>query len=1248
MAALRIHLPGPFQVFREGQPLTASEWRSQQTRTIFKMLLARRGHVVPTDQLLEILWPNEDPCTARRRLHVRISQLRRLLDPDDPSAYVLTVEGGYAFNPEADCWLDTVEFEARAEWGRRCQEGGNLAEAITAYETARALYRGDFLEEDLYEDWTFAERERLRERFLTVLTELAECYAQQGRYRRAIARCRDVLAADPYRESIYVRLMLYHYYAGEQDRALRAYDRCRHVLADELGVEPLPQTVALYKQIRDGTLWAVEGAPRYPPPVYEGRLFAVPYSLGHTPFVGREREYAWLIEQWRGTKAGIILIEGEAGVGKSRLVEEFLGYVAGEGAMVLRSQAATAEGLPYAAITAALRPLLDGEGGEDLPPTTLAALAPLFPQVRDRRPDLPPLPELLAQQERERLLEAVVALARAAIPARAVLYIDDAHRADVASLDVVVRLANLLTVVLTCRSEETPPNHPLRIALRPLRRQRRLADLTLGRLPPPAVRTLIRRLARNDLPALVDQVIAQTDGNPLFVVTSLQHIFEEGALYVGTEGRWAVASGIALSLSPTMRETIEARLRRLSGDLRQVFDLVAVVGGEFDFALLQQATQMEEDLLLDALDGLLEAGLLVEPRTADRAEFAPAHDRYAEVAYDTLPQVRRRRLHRRVAEALEATAPDLDVAAPALAYHFEQAGDTPQAFNWLVRAGDAAYARYAHDEALALYWRAVALGSGETAPVWEQMGHIAHHLARYADGVHFYEMALARWQALGEAARQIHIHYQLAECHRELSQYDQAADHARIGLEMVTALPDQPALTARGHIVLANAMRSGQLAPVEVFREHLKRALELAQQAQEWQLVGEATFWLGVVAVNCGDAGASGVRDPALHPGLAYVHPAEGDAGPGPQSGSPFHRSGALGDAGGGPHCLRSGLAGDALHVPAPFPGLRTERGGDRDGAGGTARAGPGEPNRGGPVHGHAPPARTVRGPAAGDLVRGHERGGAGRIGRHQRHAPGAPAWRSYPPPGATGDRQERQAGAGDGLRGQRGAGRGAARTGAAGPAMGGDALGDASDHLPHLWRGSHAGEQVLHPVRHAVGKASQSGEGAAMVGRVLSLLSIPMMGLTLWGLIRQVRKEQRFKLSTPMVGLVMAPVTLLINVLFLHRALSTCLGPALLILGLGFGLAWGQTTRLYPKGGALIGKRSALHLLFWGISYAITQTLASFAPAAWVAGGLAAMFFSTGSTLGTNLNLLVRQLRMRSSLAANAAPLPPSTLPER
>jgi hypothetical protein len=178
------------------------------------------------------------------------------------------------------------------------------------------------------------------------------------------------------------------------------------------------------------------------------------------------------------------------------------------------------------------------------------------------------------------------------------------------------------------------------------------------------------------------------------------------------------------------------------------------------------------------------------------------------------------------------------------------------------------------------------------------------------------------------------------------------------------------------------------------------------------------------------------------------------------------------------------------------------------------------------------------------------------------------------------------------------------------------------------------------------------------MIYRILSLLSVPLTLLSFYGMIRQVRKELPFRLRTPIIGLVFAPLSLVINVIFLRRAFSEFLGPALLITGLGFGLAWGQATRLYVKGPSIVGKRSVLHIIFWAVSYAITQILATFAPALWVAGGLTAMFFSTGSGLGTNLNLLIRQLRLRSETSSvevvvmqNEKEVPqlcfPNTLPE-
>jgi hypothetical protein len=160
------------------------------------------------------------------------------------------------------------------------------------------------------------------------------------------------------------------------------------------------------------------------------------------------------------------------------------------------------------------------------------------------------------------------------------------------------------------------------------------------------------------------------------------------------------------------------------------------------------------------------------------------------------------------------------------------------------------------------------------------------------------------------------------------------------------------------------------------------------------------------------------------------------------------------------------------------------------------------------------------------------------------------------------------------------------------------------------------------------------------MIGRLVGLLSIPLVLLTIRGLVRQVRNEQRITAGTAAIGLVMAPLALLVNIVFLRQASPEVLGPMLLLAGLGLGLAWGQATRLHRRGPIVVGRRGAMHLVFWAISYGITQLLALVAPAYMVAGGIAAMFFSAGSSLGANLNLLARLGRLKR------APGPPEPAP--
>ena len=145
------------------------------------------------------------------------------------------------------------------------------------------------------------------------------------------------------------------------------------------------------------------------------------------------------------------------------------------------------------------------------------------------------------------------------------------------------------------------------------------------------------------------------------------------------------------------------------------------------------------------------------------------------------------------------------------------------------------------------------------------------------------------------------------------------------------------------------------------------------------------------------------------------------------------------------------------------------------------------------------------------------------------------------------------------------------------------------------------------------------------MIWRMLSLLSIPVVVWTFWRLAKQVGKPQRVRTITPVIGMVMSTAMLGVNVFLLHRAAAGLLGAALLVVGIGFGLAWGQATRFSLKDDVLVAKRSVLYLVFWAASFVVTQLLATFATTVWVTGGLMTMFFSAGATLGSSTNLLLR-----------------------
>jgi DNA-binding SARP family transcriptional activator len=249
---LSVSVLGRFAVRCQGKEIALGS--SKVGRAVFRYLVALPHRSAPTDVLLEMFWPQDEPQEARHKLHIAVSTLRqalneglgRVLVERDPIAFV---DDRYALLPEVQVALDTDAFAQHVAAGQRLEREGRDERAIAEYEAARGVYRGDFLAQDLYADWAVTQRACYEEMFLTLLGRLADHYLERGRYADCVACCRQVLARDSFREDAYRQLMRCYARMGRRNQALREFQTCREVLRWELGVAPMRETVALYDKV---------------------------------------------------------------------------------------------------------------------------------------------------------------------------------------------------------------------------------------------------------------------------------------------------------------------------------------------------------------------------------------------------------------------------------------------------------------------------------------------------------------------------------------------------------------------------------------------------------------------------------------------------------------------------------------------------------------------------------------------------------------------------------------------------------------------------------------------------------------------------------------------------------------------------------------------------------------------------------------------------------------------------------------
>ncbi len=713
VATLKINLVGEFRVWRGEDLIGSRDWDRQKTRSLLKLLLTRPDHVFSKDEIIEALWPGVSPKAAERSLRVTVSLLRRALEPDlgsgAGSRYVHQQRPGYSFNCRADCEVDAWEFEKHQQEADAARKSGKVDDAIREYRVALGFVRGEFLAEEPYEEWAMAARERWRERQLALSSDLSECLALKGRYADAIETCKHALALDGYREDLHRRLMLYHYCAGEQNLSLRAFRSYARMLREELGAAPSAELVRLKDQVEGRDVPGVDARRRYPKP---RRPLRLPYSLSRAHFVGRDGEYGLLAERMREVSAGngsTIAVEGEAGIGKTRLAEEFLGYAHSRGVRVLRGRCYERELGPP------LEPVMDALGQVENSADILSEMSEDYEQNPDRSWNDKPHGAARVYQE------LTGKLIRESRDEGLALFIDDLQWADPATLEFLSYMAKRISgervlLVLTYRREQSPE---LSGWLERLAERRAVTTLSLDRLTLEDVNQLLLRLSSRsfaDLSSLAEFVYRESEGNPFYAVEYLRWLIESGAVEIDSRRRISgLKSEVLLenALPSGVRALIRARFGELNEDARELLEVAAVIGRSFDLGLLCGAAGLGEIEAFTKIKPLMGSGLIVE--TSREMKYHFSHDKLRQALYEDIESPQRRMMHLQVAKALEEGG-----CEPAeLAHHYMRAEDWRPALENLVRAARKAEGGHAWETALKDYGRALEIvgklpGSEET------------------------------------------------------------------------------------------------------------------------------------------------------------------------------------------------------------------------------------------------------------------------------------------------------------------------------------------------------------------------------------------------------------------------------------------------------------------------------------------------------------------------------------------------------
>jgi|GEM_PF-674247 len=736
VSQLKFRFLGGFEVWRGDEKIEGFE--SQKARALLAYLICNRSRSFSRSHVAGLLWPEKEESSARHGLRQALYNLRTTLQATGEDL-IQTKQQTLQFDPSPQHWIDVEAFDRAVTRGHRGEE-------IDTHELAHAsqLYRGDFLADLIvkdspnFEEWLVSEQERIRESAIDLLRQLVGSYLERGDYRMGLQYGRRLVTVDPFSEASHRQVMKLYAMGGRRNRALAHYETLRDLLLRELGVEPLEETQALYESILTE---AVDTDPAPQASAASGPL---------VPLVGRRDSYAELRASWHSVldQGGrVCLVEGELGVGKSRLVKSFLDAATSKRrAFVLKGRCyPMAPSISYGVISEVLRNAFLQEVPSfwevlrSGPVDCQQDLVRLVPDLAHSPLKLPSAEPAIGTPSQARFAETVsrtLGLQDAARRSRGqdpiILFIDDAQWADPASLSLLTRLAPTLEnaalwVVIGVRGQSASDAIVSKLD------GARIDRIRLDRLDSQQIQEIaVSLVGEREAPILADFLNRHTQGLPLFATELINHLWDREALLAedpeyGLEARLAqIEPDLA---DGNLNDIMIQRLQHLPNSTKRLAALSSVIGQVFEAGVLQQAAGEHRTVVEVGLEILLERWIVrqfadqwneTRPESdialwtggARRGKFEFAHKLIRKAIYESINPIRRQVMHREVAEGLQTIYGDqVDAAVEYLAHHFGEAAMWAEALPYLIRSGERAAALFDHEQAGQYYAKAKRVAS---------------------------------------------------------------------------------------------------------------------------------------------------------------------------------------------------------------------------------------------------------------------------------------------------------------------------------------------------------------------------------------------------------------------------------------------------------------------------------------------------------------------------------------------------------